>query len=67
MRRGKNSMGYGNKLSANSLGNKEKYYAGKDKKKKPWKSCTWYPDKCDAAGCDIYGRPCREYESEETW
>jgi hypothetical protein len=47
--------------------NKECRKPGKDKKKKPWKSCTWYPDKCDAAGCDIYGRPCREYEKEETW
>jgi hypothetical protein len=39
----------------------------KEKKKKPWKLCTWYPDQCDAVGCDLRGYPCRDYKQEETW
>jgi hypothetical protein len=41
--------------------------SGKEKRKKPWKTCTWYPHECDAVGCDPQGYPCCDYKREETW
>ena len=36
--------------------------------KKPWKTCTWYPDQCDAVGCDCGQGPCEIYKDDsDTW
>jgi len=36
--------------------------------KKPWKTCTWYPDQCDAVGCDCGQGSCEIYKDDsETW
>jgi len=32
--------------------------------KKPYKTCTWYPDQCDAVGCDCGQGPCRDYKED---
>ena len=32
--------------------------------KKPYKTCTWYPDQCDAVGCDCGQGPCQEYQED---
>jgi phage terminase large subunit len=47
-------------------------FSGIDKKgrikslAKLYKTCSYYPDYCDAVGCDM-GQRCPEYRKEEDW
>ena len=34
------------------------------KRRKPYKSCTWYPGECNAAGCDCGEGQCRDYKED---
>jgi hypothetical protein len=32
--------------------------------RKPYFSCTWFPDECNAVGCDCGQGPCRDYQED---
>jgi len=38
--------------------------AKKQEKEKPWKTCTWYPDQCNAVGCDCGQGKCHEFKED---
>jgi len=34
------------------------------KREKPYLSCEWYPDQCNAVGCDCGQGPCIDYKED---
>jgi len=38
--------------------------AMRNKKEKPYLTCTWYPDQCNAVGCDGGQGKCRDYKKD---
>jgi len=36
----------------------------KQKKEKPWITCTWYPNECNAVGCDCGQSKCIDYKDD---